>query len=704
MNIKNEILNYIKKDNQFVKAQELKKILNVKGEQQTELFYDALNALVEEGSLFFDNKKGYKLFTNDLGFAYGEIEINKAGNGFIHTKDGYTIFIANEHLNGALNGDLVMVSSIDFGRRDEFKGEVHKVLKRKTGNVIFEVVGNGYAASLIPYNINENIAVNINKNELKNLVDGEMVLVKVSAEKEYGEFQATIQEVIGHKNSPGVDIKLIFAKYGVPVDFSKETLKEANELPTEVTEKDIVDKKDMRDKEFITMDCDDTKDRDDAIYAEKLSNGNIKLYVAISLIDYYVKRGSKIYNEALIRCTSHYDGGTCTPLFPPKLSNGICSLNENVDRLVRIVEMEVNPEGKIIDYDIYSAVINSRKQMTYSEVNRVLNNEKIVEYEKYLEQLQLHEKLCGYFEKARKRRRCIDYELHDIEKKLDTNGKTEAFVTRGDGIAERIIENEMLAAGTTIAEHFSWLPFMYRIQESPDPKKLKDIIKTLRLSGFDIPKYNNVSEETINNILSKIRNKEEADIIRTMLLRGTKRAKYSTINVGHFALQLKKYCHFTAPIRRVIDFMIHTLISELETFDYSEENIERVEQEFNEICERASEAERIAQLIEAETLAMDMAEYMESHIGEGYDGIITEVYPHGMFVKLNNNITGKIKFENMHGDKFRYDYDKRAIIGTATKKKYQIGKKVFVVAKDACKATRTINFEIGKQKSLRKDS
>ena len=704
MDIKEQILNFIKQNNQFINAQELKKELKIKGELQTELFYDALNVLVEEGSLFFDNKRGYKLFTNDLGFAYGEIEINKAGNGFIHTKDGYTIFIANENLNGALNGDLVIVSSIDFGRRDEFKGEIYKVLKRKTGNVIFEVVGNGYNASLIPYNINENVPININKNEFKNLVDGEMVLVKVSAEKEYGEYQATIQEVIGHKNSPGVDIKLIFAKYGIPVEFSKETLKEAEELPAEVTEKDIADKRDMRDKEFITMDCDDTKDRDDAVYAEKLENGNIKLFVGISLIDYYVKRGSKIFNEALIRCISHYAGGTCTPMFPPKLSNGICSLNEKVDRLVRIVEMEVNPEGKIVDYDIYTAVINSRKQMKYSEVNKVLNNEKVEGYENYIDQLQLHEKICRYFEKARIKRRCIDYELHDIEKQLDSDGNTEGFVTRGDGIAERIIENEMLAAGTTIAEHFSWLPFMYRIQESPDPKKLKEIIKTLRLSGFDIPKYNNVSEETINNILFKIKDKEEADIIRTMLLRGTKRARYSTMNVGHFALQLKKYCHFTAPIRRIIDFMIHTFISELETFDYSEENIEIIEKEFNEICERASEIERVAQLIESETLAMDMAEYMESHIGEGFDGIITEVYPHGMFVKLNNNISGKIKFENMHGDKFRYDYDKRAIIGTATKKKYQIGKKVFVIAKDACKETRTINFEIGKQKSLRKES
>lgn len=702
VNLKEEIQKYFEKNNQFLKNEELKKKLNIKGEEQTDFFNSALNALVEEGGLFFDAQKGYRLFTNELGFAYGEIEINKTGNGFIHTKDGYTIFISNQDLNGALNGDAVMVSSIDFGRRDQFKGEVYKVLKRKTGNVLFEVIGNGYNASLVPYNKNEYVPVNINKNELKNLVDGEIILVNVGTEKIDGEYLAEISKIIGHKNDANVDIKMIYAKYDIPTEFSQEALAEANNLPTEVTEDDIKGMVDLRDKPIITIDCDGTKDRDDAVYAEKLPNGNIKLYVCISLINYYVKRGSKLFEEALKRCTSYYPGNTCNPLFPPKLSNGICSLNENVDRLTRTVEMEVNPNGEIVDYNIYNAVINSRKQMKYSEVNKVLNNEQVNGYEEYVEQLNLHKELSCYFDKDRIKRGCIDFELHDTEKEVDENGKPKAFVTRGDGVAERIIENEMLAAGATIAEYFSWLPLMYRVQEIPNPETMKNVFKTLRMSGFDIPNFNNINEEAINNILNKIKNKEEADIIRTMLLKGTKRARYSTINIGHFALQLKKYCHFTAPIRRVIDFMIHTMISEIETFDFSQENINQLEKDFEILCERASSAERTAQLIEDEVLAMDMAEYMEDHIGEEYRGIITEVYPHGMFVKTTENISGKVKFENMLDDKYYYDYDKKAIIGRANKKKYQIGNKVYVVVKDACKETRTINFELGKQKSLRK--
>lgn len=702
VNYKIEIENYFKKNNNFLKAEELKKKMNIKGEEQTNLFYDALNELIEEGSLFFDTKKGYRLFTNDLGFAYGEIEINKSGNGFVHTKDGYTIFIENADLNGSLNGDKVMVSSIDFGRRDEFKGEVHKILKRKTGNVIYEVVGNGYNASLVAYNKNESIPINVNKNELKNLVDGEIVLLNVSAEKKYGEYEATIKKVVGHKNEPNVDLKMIYIKHNVPIEFSEEALKEVDEMPTEVTEDDIKGKVDLRKKQFLTIDCDDTKDRDDSVYAEKLPNGNIKFYVAISLIDYYVKKDSKIYEEAMERCTSHYAGGACVPMFPPKLSNGICSLNENVDRLARVFEMEIDSEGQIKDYDIYTAVINSKKQMKYSECNKIFKGQNVEGYEQFLEQLKLQKEVSDRVDKFREKIGSIDFDLSELTKKVDANGKPIEFPTRGSGISERIIENEMLMAGLTCAGHFSWIPFIYRIQESPNPQTLMNVIKTLILSGIDIPKFNNVNETTINNILNRIKNREEADIIRTMLLKATKRARYSTTNMGHFALQFKKHCHITAPIRRGNDFRLHMLISDIENFEFTEENIKKLEIELEDISKKASEMERIAQEIEDEAMAMDMAEYMEDHIGEEYNGIITEIYPHGMFVKASNNITGKVKFENMLDDKYRYNPEKRAIIGSSTKKKYQIGNKVLVVVKDACKETRTINFQIGKQKSLRK--
>ena len=702
--IKNQIQEYFENNNNYIKAEELKKILKIKGEEQTNRFYDDLNALIEEGSLFFDEKKGYKLFANELGVAYGEIEITKSGNGFVHTNEGYTIFIENKDLNGALDGDSVIISSIDFGRRDEYKGEVYRVIKRKTGNVFFEVVGNGYNATLIPCNINENIAVNINKNEFKNLVDGEILLVNVGVENVDGEYKATISEVVGHKDDADIDINLIYAKYGVPVAFSEEALKEAEELPTEVTEKDIKNRVDLRNKNIITIDCDGTKDRDDAIYVEKLENGNFKLYVSISSVNYYVKRGSKLFEEALTRNTSHYPNNTCNPLFPHKLSNGICSLNENVDRLTKTCEMEITPEGKVVNYDIYNSVINSKKAMKYSEVNRVLKGEMVEGYEDFEEQLKLLEKLSDALESAREKRNYINFDVPDIQVENDEFGKIKGFKPVGIGVSERIIENCMLITGTTVAEHYSWLPFIYRVHECPDELTVKNVIELLQTSGFRMPKINNIDEHAINNILNKIKTKEEAEIVRTILLKAMKRAKYDTNNIGHFALQLEKYCHFTSPIRRITDFIIHTVIDELEELDYSKESIERLENELHIVSQNATKTEKIAQKIENEALAMSMAEYMQAHIGEEYNAIITEVYQHGMFVKTDDHISGKVKFENIYGDYFYYNEEQNAIIGKNTKTKYQIGNKICVIAKDASKETRTINFEIGKQKSLGKKS
>ena len=340
--------------------------------------------------------------------------------------------------------------------------------------------------------------------------------------------------------------------------------------------------------------------------------------------------------------------------------------------------------------------------MKYSEVNRVLNGENIEGYENFVEQLNLLKELSDILEKSRENRNCIDFGIHDIELNQDENGQINGFIARGDGCAERIIENCMLITGTTVAEHFFWFPFIYRVHEAPNPETVKEVIKLLRLSGIAVPKFNNIDEKVINSILANIKNSEIGKVVRIVLLKSMKRARYDVNNIGHFALQLKKYCHFTSPIRRVADFMIHTIIDELDTFEFTEEKINELEKELASISEAASETERVAKQIEAEALSMAMAEYMEDHIGEEFEAMVTEVYQHGMFVETNNLISGKLKFEDMLDDYYYFSADKNAIIGKNTKKKYQIGNKLFVIVKDACKETRTINFEIGKQKSLRK--
>lgn len=699
------ILQYLKEHKQFINKEELKKKLKIKGEQQTNVFLSALTTLVENGSLFFDARKGYRLFDNNLGLAFGELEINRSGNGFVHTTSGDTIFIDKSDLNGALHGDNVTVSSITTGRKDQYKGEINKVIKRKTGNVIFEVIGNSYQASLVPYNPNESVPVTINKNSLKNLVDGELILIKVGTTMIDNSYIGEIIKTLGHKDDPGVDLKLIYNKYNIPIEFSDEALKEAKNLPTEVTEEEIIGRVDLRDKQIITIDCDDTKDRDDAVYVEKLPNGNYKLYTSISHISHYVKKDSSLYKEASIRNTSHYPNNTCNPMFPHTLSNGICSLNENVDRLTRTCEMEIDNLGNVVNYDIYLSVINSKKAMKYSEVNDILNGIDVYGYAPYKEQLLLMNELSDILEENRIRRNCIDFDIPDLGIVQNKSGKVEKITERNNGKSGRIIENFMLVTGSTVAEAHTWLPFIYRVHESPDSSAIYNAINLLRKSGFNIPKYNNVDEKTIIDIINRVGSTEEGQIVKSILLKSMERARYDIIDYPHYALQLEHHCHFTSPIRRFTDFRIHMLLDELETFDYSIEATNKLEDELYEIAKSASRTERIAMEIEDEALMMAMAEYMEGHIGEEYEAIITEVYKHGMFVKTKDNITGKIKFDNMTDDKYHFDPDKKAVIGKNHNKKHQIGNKIYVLVKDACKQTRTINFETisNKPKTLTKE-
>lgn len=702
--MKDVILEYFNLNNHFISKEELKKRLNIKGEEQTQVFFDALEALVEDGSLFFDTKKGYRLFENDLGMAFGEIEINKSGNGFVHTNDGYNIFIESNDLNGALNGDRVIVSSIVFGKGDSYKGEVYKVIKRKTGKVLFEVVGNGYDATLIPYNKNEYVDVFVNRNEFKNLVNGEIVSVKVGCNKIDNQFLGEIEKVVGNVNDPDIDLKMIYESKGVVYEFSEDALREANEMPVSVSDDDLIGRVDLRDLDIVTLDCDDTKDRDDAVYVVKLDNGNYKLYTSIMHISNYIKKGSSLYKEASIRNTSHYPNNTCNPMFPFKVSNGICSLNEGVDRLARTCEMEFDSEGNLVNYDIYKSVIRSRKAMKYGDVNRILAGEHVEGYEKYEEQLRLMAELDNILQRAREDRNYVDFDIPDTKMVRDDDGKISGFVDDGIGKSQRIIENFMLATGTCVAEHYSWLPFIYRIHEAPNEMVVKNVIKLLRLSGFSIPKFNNVDERVLKNIIERLGNSDEAKLVRSILLKSMKRARYDTNNCGHFALQLPRYCHFTSPIRRFTDFRIHTLIDELEEMDYSEQSILNLEKELNDIAKRASESEKIAQEIESEAMAMAMAEYMEGHIGDEFSGVVCEVYQTGMLVKTNNLIIGKVGLWNISGDHYYYDDNKHAIVGRKHKEEYRIGNRVYVICKDACKATRSINFEIKNEqnKSLKR--
>lgn len=694
--------NLFSKDTRYHSKNEIIKRLDIKGEEKQKILDAALQVLTEEGVIYFDKKQGYKVFPSNSGFAFGELEINKSGTGFVHTTDGYTILIENCDLNGALNGDNVIVGNIFNKRKDYYSGEIYKIAKRKTGNIIFEVIGNGTSASIVPYNINEFVNVDINNNEFKNLIDGDLILVNVGCESFEGTYKANITKVIGHKDDPDIDIKLIAEKHNIPVEFSEEILIEANNLPKEVTEKDLTNRKDLRCENIFTIDCDKTKDRDDSIGIKKLPNGNYLLKVNIAHVSYYVKEGMKSFEEAIKRCSSHYPGNTCIPMLAHSISNGICSINPGVDRLTRTVEMEINSEGDIVNYDIYLSVINSKKAMSYSDVNKVLKGEDVEGYSLYKEDLRLMEELNDILVKAREKRNYINFNTLEIETNEDTKGNIIGFSPNNYAKAGEIIENFMLLANTTIYSHYSWHTLAYRIHENPNEQTVKDTIEVLRKSGIDIPRIQNADSRTLKSIIDNLEDNELSLVIKEYLLRSMKKARYSITNVGHFALQYDTYGHFTSPIRRIIDLITHMTIDNIETFDYSEESIKNFEKFVNDICTRANEIEKVDKLLEDEILDMLMAKYMEDKIGEEYDAIITDINNYCMMVRTNECIKGKIKLDDLKDDKYYYDYDKKAIIGRSNKNKYQIGNKITVLVKDASKATRTVYFETQKQKTLKK--
>lgn len=688
--IKKLITEYIQKSNKITE-QKLKKTLKIKGETKTKIYDQALKELQEEGKIYKNEKDILTPFSNNQKLVQGKIKINKAGNGFLET-DQTTIYIDNKNLNGALNEDIVIIEKDETQK----EGKVKKIIKRKTKTIILEVKKD-QTTTLVPHYKNQNIKVELNKNDLKNLENEDLVLVKIettSKEKYKGE----IIKIIGNKKEKETELKALALEYGIPVEFSKEALEEAKKIKQYVSQEELKNRKDLREKQIITIDCDDTKDRDDAVYIEK-EGEEYKLYVSIIDISHYIKPNTNLYKEAKQRCTSHYLNNICIPMFPKEISNGICSLNENEDRLTKTCEMTLNNQGKIIDYKIYNSVINSKKAMKYSEVNQVLENKPLKEYEPFIKQLKIMEELNKILEKNKHQRAYLDFDIQEIKVNENTKGEIENFTLREQKTAEKIIENFMILANTTIASHYSWLPFIYRIHESPNEEKIKETIEKLNQSGIKIPKNINGNPYNIKKALDKIKEKDPHGIYRKELLKSMKKARYAITNEGHFALQLETYTHFTSPIRRLPDFIIQTLISQIENLDYNKDKIETLEKKLDEVSKNSSKIEKIAIKLEEEALKMAMAEYMENHIGETKQGVITNIYISGALVKTIDQITGKLKLEDMKDDKYYVDKNQNAIIGKKTKQKYHLGDKIEVKVKNANKQERTINFEKTKKRT-----
>ena len=632
----------------------------------------------------------------------GRLSVNKKGFGFV-TVDGRDddIYIDAKNMNGALNNDLVVVEELKGQNGKKTEGRVVKVLKKENNLIVGEykiIDGNPH---FIPDDKKLRMEIILDNKDLDDLVDGHKIQVSIVKEMGKYKYLGEVVKIIGHKNDPGVDILSIIYDHGINDTFTDEVMEEVNALPSEVLDSDRKGRKDLTDMTIFTIDGDDTKDIDDAISISKKGENYI-LGVHIADVSYYVKEGTALYKEAYSRGTSVYLVDRVVPMLPHKLSNGICSLNPNVDRLAISCIMEITPKGKIVSHDIFESVIKSRIQMTYKKVNKILNDEETPEgYEPFKDDLKLMWELAKILRKEKLARGYLDFDVDEPKILVDENCKPYDVVLRERGKGENMIEDFMIAANETVAEHvfYMGLPFVYRVHEVPDNEKVEEFLNSISMLGYHVVGDRNfVYPKSMKKILDQLRDKEGFEILSTLLLRCMKKAVYKPENLGHYGLASKCYTHFTSPIRRFPDTTVHNL---LRKYIFNEPNdkelnrlIEYWEENLPALCDHASEKERDSIDCERDVESMKMAEYMESHIGEEYDGTISSVMNFGLFVQLDNMIEGLVHISEIKGDYYTFDETTHTLRGEKKGKMYKLGQKVRVVVTNASKENSTIDFNL----------
>ena len=519
--------------------------------------------------------------------------------------------------------------------------------------------------------------------------------------------EGKVVEVIGDINQAGVDMLSIIKEHSLPARFPKEVVNEAKTKGDTINPKYLKNRIDLRKEEIFTIDGEDAKDLDDAISVKKMENGNYILDVHIADVSHYVPQDSLLDKEAYIRGTSIYMLGRVIPMLPRELSNGICSLNAGEDRFTLSCSMEINSKGDVIDSKVYKGVINVTERMNYTDVQKIIDksdDEVVKRYEKYIKHFELMAELATILKNKRLEKGYLNLDIPESKIILDINGYAIDVKKYETSFSNEIIEQFMLTANETIAEKFYWLeaPFIYRVHEEPDIDKVSELNRFLSNLGIKIKTSGEkVHSKAFAQVLEKIKGKPEEKVVSNLVLRSLKLAKYDSENKGHFGIASKYYCHFTSPIRRYPDLFIHRVISEYlkDNYDVDEDFIKRYKKLAQDSALNSSEREKVATKVEREAEKIKKAEYMENHIGEIYEGVVSGITSFGMFVELENTVEGLIRFDDMGSDDyFVFDEDRRILIGEHTKKTYSIGDKVTIRVKYASKLLRYIDFEVYNEK------
>lgn len=685
------------RDNTSLTIMELNDLLGLTTIDEYKSLQNTLDEMVSDGILYYSDKKKKYLLLENSHLVKGTLSLNEKGFGFIIiNKDIKDVYVNEKNINGAQDGDLVLFEYLNKDK-ERPEGRIIKTIKRNYEPLVGEVILVDGEYFVKPDRKGANIY--IPRDNLNGAVEGHKVVVTPLKE---GNRVGKITKIIGHKNDVGVDILSFVYEYNFSPSFPDEVVEELDDIPSYLTEEEInkelsSGRRDLRSEEIFTIDGSDTKDIDDAISLSKLDDGKYKLGVHIADVSYYVKEGTKLDDEAYFRGTSVYLVDRVLPMLPHKLSNGICSLNENEDRFAFSCEMIIDDKGDIGHYEIFKSIIRSRKKMTYEEVNKILEeNTTSDDYKPFEKTLLLMNELSKILRKKMIRRGYIEFESTEAKIKVDENCHPTHIESRVQRSGEELIENFMIAANETVASsiYYKNLPGIYRVHDKPDEKRLGEFMKFLSLHGYVVNGKNKIDNpKDLQHILSQLEEVPEVRVLHDMAIRSQAKAVYSDINIGHFGLGSKCYSHFTSPIRRYPDLILHRLLKDY-NYNYSDRIISERKEELPIECEHCSIREQEAQNCERDVDKMKKAEYMMDHIGEVYDGIISGVQEFGFFVELENTIEGLVKAESIKGDYYVFDNDLMALIGKKSKKKYSFGDKVKVKVTRADKDRSEIDFEI----------
>ena len=680
---------------------ELAILLQVPKEQRSEL-KAVMDALEAEGKVHVSQKGKYLKGAGRT--LRGVYQAHPRGFGFV-TIEGETddIFIPEKETNGALHGDTVeiLLTASPEGKRKE--GKIVKITERGTAKIVglYQVAKGKHYGFVIPDNQRFLQDIFVPEERAKGAVDGHKVVVELTS---YGSDNAKpegkIVEILGHVNDPGVDIMSIVKSYDLPVEFPEKVMNQAERVPEEVSDADMAGRKDLREWVMVTIDGEDAKDLDDAVSLTRTEDGkNWILGVHIADVANYVQERSALDREALHRGTSVYLADRVIPMLPHRLSNGICSLNAGVDRLAMSCIMTVDAKGDVIDHEICESVIRVNERMSYTSVKKILEDHDEEETTRYIDLVPMFEEmeqLAGILRNRRHQRGSIDFDFPESKIMLDEEGHPMEIHSYDRNVATKIIEDFMLLANETVAEEYYWreIPFVYRVHETPDEDKIKKLAILINNFGYSLHISDEVRPGQIQKLLAKIQGTPQETMISRLALRSMKQARYTPENDGHFGLAARYYTHFTSPIRRYPDLQIHRIIKDDLRGRMNEKKMEHYQTILPEVTRQASETERRAEEAERETIRLKKAEYMEAHIGEVFEGVISGITNWGIYVELSNTIEGLVHVANMYDDHYDYYEDRYEMVGEHTGKTYKLGETVYVRVIDADCLTRTIDFEM----------